>query len=31
MDVMSLISETKMADVSKQSVLGTYWPEEPQG
>ena len=29
--VMPLVLETKMADVGKQSVLGTYWPGKPRG
>ena len=31
MDVMPLVSETKMADARKQSVSETHWPGEPRG
>ena len=31
MDVMPLVSETKMADTRKHSVLGTHWPGEAHG
>ena len=30
MAVMPLVPETKMADVGKQSVSGTYGPGEPR-
>ena len=30
MDVMPLVSETKMADARKQSVSGTHWQGEPR-
>ena len=31
MAVMPRVSETKMADVGKQSVSGTYWPGKARG